>query len=149
MESELDLLLGTAVDSLLKLGILLHLYGAPAGPTSQQGPRSDTRAFLPGNARLPAAGPVPGVASASEIALQLQRPEDQTAQALEELSQVGLVARFALGTGRHVLYGLPDDSHVQELLALLHDRYHRDQDSRTQLVRQMIRQSDDSETQNL
>jgi hypothetical protein len=138
MESELDLLLGTAVDSLLKLGILLHLYGAPAGPTSQQGLRSD-----------PAAGPVPGVASASEIALQLQRPEDQTAQALEELSQVGLVARFALGTGRHVLYGLPDDSHVQELLALLHDRYHRDQDSRTQLVRQMIRQSDDSETQNL
>jgi len=108
VESELDLLLGTAINSLLKLELLLRLLAAPAE-----------------------------VRAARELAAQLRRPPEEVERALRELAEAGLVDWFALGSGRHVLYGPRDDDHVQELLRLLEARY-RDPATRAHLVRQSM-----------
>ena len=110
MESELGLLLGRAIDTLPKLEILVHVLRDGMS-----------------------------VRTAAEIGVQLRMPTDQATLALEELSQAGLIDRFALGTGRHVLYGPRDDSHVQELLQLLYARY-QDPAARGQLVRDALNQ---------
>lgn len=118
MESELDLLLGRAIDSLPKLEILVH--------------------FLRNGMT---------VRTAAEVGAQLRRPTHEVTLALEELSQVGLIDRFALGTGRHVLYGPRDDSHVQQLLQMLHARY-EDPAARGQLLRDALdRNGRDGSTQ--
>jgi len=71
VDNELDLLLGTAIDSLLKLDVLLYLQSRPGSVQSSQ-----------------------------DIAAQVRRPPYQVSASLDELSQAGLVDRFALGTGR-------------------------------------------------
>lgn len=109
MKSELDLLVGTVIDSLVKLDLLLLLH-ARAG----------------------------GVQTADEISAQLSRPPHQVTPALDQLAESGLVERFPLGTGRHVLYGPPEDQHMRDLLAQLHDRYRRDPAARSDLVRQVM-----------
>lgn len=109
MENELDLLLRTTIDSLVKLEALLYLH-ARAG----------------------------AVHTAEELAGTLRRPLDATAAALAELAEVGLVERFALGSGRHVMYGPMEDAHVQEILGRLHSLYHRDPVSRAELVRRVM-----------
>jgi len=106
MESELDLLLGTAIDSLVKLEILLDLHARP------------------GSAQTP-----------DQIGSRLRRPREEVARALEQLSEAGLIDRFALGTGKHVIYGPAEDPHVGQLLELLHERYHGDPEARTRIVR--------------
>ena len=116
MESELDLLLGTAIDSLPKLEILFHLIRSPGG-----------------------------VRTAREIGAQLRRATPQVERALEELSQAELVDRFAIGTGKHVLYGCRDDRHVQELLQLLHARY-QDPASRSEVLLGALGQSEQPES---
>jgi len=105
VDDELDLLLGTAIDSLTKIDLLLHLHSRPGA-----------------------------VRSAEDIAAQLRRPERQVSSALDELSRAGLADRFPLGTGRHVVYGATEDEHVQEIISLLHQRY-RDPESRVALIR--------------
>jgi DNA-binding MarR family transcriptional regulator len=105
VDNELDLLLGTAIDSLLKLDVLLYLQSRPGSVQSSQ-----------------------------DIAAQVRRPPYQVSASLDELSQAGLVDRFALGTGRHVLYGPTEDEHVQEIIDLLHERY-RDPETRPRIVR--------------
>lgn len=109
MESELSLLLGTVIDSLAKLEALLDLQ-----------------------ARLGA------VQTVKEIAGRLRRSTDEVTRALDELSEAGLIERFALGSGRHVVYGSTEDAHIQELLGLLHARYTRDRESRAELVREAM-----------
>ncbi|MFB3882359.1 MAG: hypothetical protein ACE149_13915 [Armatimonadota bacterium] len=108
MDNELDLLLGAAINSLLKLDILLYL--------SAQGI---------------------GVVGAEDLAAQLRRPAQQVAAAADELAQAGLVDRFPLGTGRHVLYAPAEDEHVKEIVALLQERY-RHPESRAWIVRAAI-----------
>src|SRR5574340_501821 len=108
MESELDLLLGTAIDSLPKLEILVGFIRSPEG-----------------------------VRSAEEMATYLRRPRGEVAQALAELAQAGLVDRFALGTGKHVLYGPRSERHVRELLGLLFTRY-QDPAGRAQVLRDAL-----------
>jgi hypothetical protein len=110
MESELDLLLGTAIDSLLKLDILLYLHQRPGS-----------------------------VRSSAEIGVAVRQPEAQVAAALDALARTDLVDRFPIGRGRNVIYGCPEDPHIHELLRLLHQRYHRDPQSRAQLVRAALR----------
>lgn len=110
MESELDLLLGTAIDSLLKMDILLYLHQRPGS-----------------------------VRSSAEVAVALHQPENHVAAALEALTKTDLVERFPIGRGRNVIYGCPDDTHVHELLRLLYRRYHRDPESRADLVRAALR----------
>jgi hypothetical protein len=105
MESELDLLLGSVINSLAKLELLLYFHAHP------------------GTAQPP-----------KEIGARLSRPSAEVAQALEELAQAGLVERFPLGTGRHVMFGSSDDPHVQDLIALLAARY-RSPETRAGLVR--------------
>lgn len=106
MEEELDLLLGRGINSLVKLEILLYLHQrATAVQTSER------------------------------LALRLRRPAEEVGSALEELAALGLVDRFALGTGRHMMYGGPEEEHVRRLLDLLCERYHRDAESRAELVR--------------
>jgi DNA-binding transcriptional ArsR family regulator len=106
MESELDLLLGSAIDSLIKLEVLLHLHCRPGV-----------------------------VMRPEEIAAGLRRSEPELRAGLEELAEAGLIDRFPIGTGRHVIYGPSEDEHVHRLIGLLHERYHRDTDSRSLLVR--------------
>ncbi|HUU54393.1 MAG TPA: hypothetical protein VMY87_05675 [Armatimonadota bacterium] len=110
MDNELDLLLGTAIDSLVKLDLLLYLHARP------------------GIVQKP-----------EDIAGPLRRAGDEIIQALEGLSEAGLIDRFPLGSGRHVVYGPTEDEHVRELIAVIYDRYHRDPESRAQLVRVITR----------
>jgi hypothetical protein len=110
MESELDLLLGTVVDSLCKLELLLYFHHR--------------------------AGAVGG---AEQVGTALGRPVTETAAALAALATAGLVDRFALGTGRHVIYGATEDARVKDLVALLYRRYHQGGESRLQLLRQILR----------
>ena len=114
MESELDLLLGTAIDSLIKLEILLY-FGA-----------------RPGIVRRP-----------QEVSTELRRTVPEVQGGLEELAQAGLVDRFSIGTGRYVLYGPAEDEHVHGLISLLCERYNRDAQSRSQLVRSAVGQGSD------
>jgi len=109
VETELDLLLGNVIDSLVKLEALLYLHSRP------------------GSAQ-----------SADEISLALHRPAPNVKSALEDLSRVELIERFSLGSGKHVVYGPTEDPHVQALLDLLHERYHRDPETRSRTVRQAL-----------
>lgn len=109
MENELDLLLRTAIDSLVKLEALLYLHARSGA-----------------------------VHTVEELAGTLRRPLEATAAALAELAEVGLVESFPLGTGRHVMYGPMEDAHVQDILGRLHSLYHKDPVSRTELVRRVI-----------
>ena len=111
MDNELELLLGTAIDSLLKLDILLHLHARPGA-----------------------------VLKSSDIAKRLDRSEDEIARALDDLSQAHLVDRFSLGSGRHVVYGEAEDAHVRHLIGILCDRYRNGGESRAQIVRAATRQ---------
>ena len=113
MENELDLLLRTVIDSLVKLEALLYLH---------------TRSGA--------------VHTAEELAGTLRRPLDATADALAELAEVGLIERFPLGTGRHVIYGPMEDAHVQDILTRLHALYHKDPVSRAELVRRVMGQDE-------
>lgn len=106
LQSELDLLLRTAIDSLAKLELLLYLHARPA------------------TAERP-----------SEIGARLRRPAAEVESALKELAEAGLIERFALGTGRLAIYGPTEDAHVQELLSLLHEQYHGDPQARARIVR--------------
>ncbi len=112
MDSELDLLLGTAIDSLVKLELLLYLHARPG--TLQ---------------------------SANDIAARLRRPPQEVGRGLDELAGSGLVDRFAIGTGRYVMYGPTEDEHVQKVITLLHDRYQRNPESRANLVRNAVQRS--------
>lgn len=111
MDSELDLLLGTAIDSLVKLDILLYLHARPGA-----------------------------VQKPNDIAERLGRSQDEIARALDGLSQAHLVDRFSLGTGRHVVYGEAEEAHVRHLIGILHDRYCSGGESRAQVVRAATRQ---------
>ncbi|UCC68053.1 MAG: hypothetical protein JSV79_13245 [Armatimonadota bacterium] len=110
MESELDLLLGTAINSLVKLEAALFLHSRP------------------GSALAP-----------HDISVHLRRPVSEVTAALDELSQSQLIERFPFGTGRHVVYGPTEDSHVGALLDLLYERYNGDSESRSRVVRQTLR----------
>lgn len=108
MDEQLDLLLGTAINSLTKLELLLYLHRRPGA-----------------------------VQTSERLAAELRRPVDSVARAVDELAPLGLVDRFALGTGRHVMYGAPDEEHPKRLLELLYERYHRDAESRSELIRRI------------
>jgi len=111
MDNELDILLGTAIDSLVKLDILLYLHARPGA-----------------------------VQKPNDIAERLGRSEDEIARALDGLSQAHLVDRFSLGTGRHVVYGEAEEAYVRHLIGILHDRYRGGGESRAQVVRAATRQ---------
>jgi hypothetical protein len=108
VDEELDLLLGTAINSLTKLEILLYL-----------GRRASA------------------VQTGEKLAAELTRPAGATAAALEELAALGLVDRFALGTGRHVMYGAPEEERARRIVALVCERYHGNAESRSQLIRRI------------
>lgn len=110
MDDELDLLLGTIIDDLTKLVLVLDLHRSP------------------GSARSPA-----------EIAAKVRRPADAVARALSELAAAGLAEQFRLGTGRLSMYGPSDDEHVRALLDLLHARCHAGPQSRGRVVRRILR----------
>ncbi len=109
MESELNLLLGRAINSLTKLEMLFYLRGRPKG-----------------------------VQPAKDIATSTHRDPAEVVRALEELARVGLIDRFAIGTGKHVMYGPAEDPHVRDIIYLLHDRYHKDGDSRAQIRQEIL-----------
>ncbi len=109
METELDLLLGTVIDSLPKLEVLLYLHSHPGGAQT-----------------------------ADVIATALHRPTPQVKSALEDLSRAELIERFSLGTGKHAVYGTSEDPHVQALLEFLHGRYHGDPETRSRIVRHVL-----------
>jgi hypothetical protein len=113
VDNELDLLLGAAIDNLLKLDILLYLSG-------RQG----------------------AVLSADDVATQLRGPAYEVTAAADQLAQAGLVDRFPLGSGRHVLYGPSEDEHVREIIALLQARY-RDPETRPRIVRATVKREAD------
>ena len=110
MDNELDILLGSAIDSLAKLDILLYLHARPGA-----------------------------VQKPNDIAERLRRSQEEVARALDDLAQAHLVDRFPLGTGRHVVYGEAEDAHVRHLIGILHDRYHSGGESRAQVVRAAAR----------
>jgi DNA-binding Lrp family transcriptional regulator len=112
MDSELDLLLGTAIDNLLKLEILLFLHARPGS-----------------------------VLRPEEIAQRVRRSEPEVAQALNGLAEAGLIERFTLGTGRHAVYGPSEDDHVRRIIEVLHERFNRDPETRGRLVRSALRVS--------
>ncbi len=118
MESELDLLLRTAIDSLVKLEVVLYLHQRAGG-----------------------------VQSAAEVSARLRRPEAEVARALEELSEVELIARFPLGSGRHVIYGASEDAHVQALLDVLRAEYEHDAGGRARIIGAILRSNETPEAQ--
>ena len=110
MDDELDLLLGTVIDDLTKLMLVLDLHR------------------VPGSARSPA-----------EIAVGARVPPEQAATALAHLAAAGLIERFRLGTGRLTMYGPSEDEHIQAILGLLHDRYHSGPEARAHVVRRVLK----------
>ncbi len=110
MDNELDLLLGTAIDSLVKLDILLFFHARP-------------------NA----------VSRPEEVARKVGRSETEVSQALDNLSEAGLVERFVLGSGRHAVYGPSDEDRVRGIVEAIKERYDRDPNSRSGLVRDILR----------
>lgn len=110
MDHELDLLLGTVIDSLTKLAILLHLQAEPHA-----------------------------VFSAEEVAAATNCREDAARTGLGELGEAGLVERFAVGRGRIVRYGAREDERVQTLLARLAERYAEGGESRAEVARRIVR----------
>ncbi len=108
MDTELDLLLGRVIDDLVKLNIVLHL-------------QTESGAFSP-----------------DDVARQVRRPPELVARALGELADAGVVERFALGTGRFVMYGASEDPHVVELVSLLAQRYEGGPESRAEVVRRVL-----------
>ncbi len=117
MNTELDLLLGTAINSLVKLETVLFLHARP------------------GSALPP-----------DQISAHLRRPLSQVTSALDELARDQLIERFSLGTGKHVVYGPTEDAHVAALLDLLHQHYQRDPDTRSRIVRRALRGRQDQES---
>ncbi len=113
MQSEIELLLEREIDSLAKLELLLYLHERPGL-----------------------------VQTADELAARLRRDVAEVARALEGLASAGLIDRFALGSGRHVIYGPSEDAHVQELLGLLHEEYHRGHEARARLVEDALRKGE-------
>ena len=109
MQSEIDLLLGTEIDSLVKLEILLYLHQRPGT-----------------------------VGSPQQVASQIRRDVAEVAAALEQLSQSELVERFAFGSGRHIVYGPSEDAHVQELLGFLHEQYHAQPEARSRIIQRTL-----------
>ena len=109
MDSELNLLLGRAINSLTKLELIFYL-------------REQHK----------------GVQPSQEIATSTRRDPAEVVRALEELAHVGLIDRFAIGTGKHVMYGQAEDAHVRDIISLLHDRYHQDGESRAQVRQQIL-----------
>ena len=110
MDSELDLLLGTVVDSLTKLTLVLTLHEMAGGAESPE-----------------------------EIATKVRESPEAVVRALSELADAGLVERFRLGTGRLTMYGPTEDEHVRALLDLLRARYHGGPRSRGRMVRRILR----------
>lgn len=115
MEAELDLLLGTVIDSLMKVRLLLDLYHRPEA-----------------------------IESASVIAQRVGSQEPQVRVALEQLTEAGLVERFALGTGRLVVYGTSEDEHVREIMVHLRQRHTGAEEVRGRMVRQVLRTGADN-----
>jgi DNA-binding IclR family transcriptional regulator len=113
VDRELDLLLGRAIDSLVKLNLLVYLQAHP------------------GLAQAP-----------EEIAGQVQRPPETVAAALAELAELKLVARFPIGRGRLAMYGSSDDPHIKEILELLRTHYQEGGETRAQLVRKTLRMTE-------
>ncbi|MCJ7750039.1 MAG: winged helix-turn-helix domain-containing protein [Armatimonadetes bacterium] len=111
MDNEVDILLGSAIDSLVKLDILFYLHARPGA-----------------------------VQKPNDIAERLGRSQDEITRALDGLAQAHLVDRFPLGTGRHVVYGEAEEAHVRQLIGILHDRYHGGGESRAQVVRAATQQ---------
>ena len=109
MDNELDLLLGTVINDLMKLNLALYLYEE-----------------------------ITGAHSPEEIAAQMRRSPETVARALAELAEAGIVERFALGTGRFVMYGPPEDKHIKDLLDLLQRQY-RSEETRAEVVRKVLR----------
>lgn len=110
MDRELDLLLGKAIDSLVKLDLLVCLQAHP------------------GLAQAP-----------DEIAGLVRRPSQVVASALAELAELRLVERFPIGRGRLAMYGSAEDPHVKGILELLHAQYQQGGEARAQLVRKTLR----------
>ncbi len=109
MDNELNLLLGRAIDSLAKLMLLFYLDGN----------RDE-------------------VLSPEAVAGRVGRRPEPVAQALKELAEAGLVKRFAVGTGRILLYSASEDAHVQSLIEALRARYEQDEESRAEIVRRVV-----------
>ncbi len=116
MDTELNILLGRAIDSLVKLEILLYLHGRKGGAQTTE-----------------------------ELGASLRRPLPEVASALDQLARAGLIERFPIGRGRHSVYGTTEDAHVEALLELLSRRYHQGPDARSQLVRQVLRADRDED----
>ncbi len=110
MDNELDLLLGTLIDSLAKVMILFHLQDGAAA-----------------------------VLSPEAVAQAIGRRPEPVARALTELAEGGLVQRFAVGTGRIVRYSASEDRHVQSLLKLLRTRWEESTEGRAEVMRKVLR----------
>jgi DNA-binding transcriptional ArsR family regulator len=117
VDGELDLLLGRVIDDLVKLNVTLYLHAEE------------------------------GAYSPEDIAMQVRRPPETVARALAALAEAGIVERFALGTGRFVMYGASEDAHIAELLDLLDRRYRGDAGSRAEVVRRVLRVAAEDDAQ--
>ena len=117
MDHELDLLLGTVMDSLAKLNVLVYLQARPRMAESPE-----------------------------VVAAAVQRPPEMIARALSELAEARLIESFPVGTGRIVLYGASDDAHVRELLDLLRARYDQGGENWAHLVRRALRLAEDEDS---
>ncbi len=110
MDHELDLLLGTVIDSLAKLMILFHLLDRDAA-----------------------------VLTPEAIATGVGRQPEPVARALAELAEAGLVKQFQVGRGRNVLYRGGEDAHVRSLVAQLRTRWEESAESRAEVMRKVLR----------
>lgn len=109
MDTELELLLGTAIDSLAKLHLLLYLHHEPRVLTPEAAARG------------------------------VGRSPDLVGRALAQLAEAGLVTRFAVGRGRAVLYSASEDTHVQTVVGRLHGYYQESPEHRAEVVRKVLR----------
>ena len=109
MEHELDLVLGTVIDSLAKISMLFFLRERPATAVT------------------------PDV-----IASHVGRQPEHVRYALEQLGEAKFVTRFPVGRGRIVLYGPAEDARILEMIELLYSRYHESDARRAEIMRKVL-----------
>jgi hypothetical protein len=109
MEAGVRLLLEQVIDDLVKLETVLFFHRCPSL-----------------------------IESADGVAHRLQRKKREITAALEALAASGLLERFVLGEGRHVIYSFTEDPRLQEAVSRLSRYFHEDPRLRVEIVKHIM-----------
>jgi hypothetical protein len=109
MRDEIERLIGTRIDDLVKLELALFFHQHPSFVDRLEG-----------------------------IARRVGRDPRVVEDALRGLAEGGLLERFELGSGKYVLYSYTRDPDMRGLIDVLSDAYHENPAERIQIVKRLM-----------